>query len=102
MVFFEYTVMLAPIYFLRNRKKFLTSAFLLGLAVHVYPKSLVYVSVLAHTFMEKGTLNRKSFFLYLALAFSATLILGALTDYAVGKEGVRLASSSSRCGCSSG
>ena len=80
--------MLAPIYVLRNQKKFITSAAFLGLAIHIYPKSLIYLSVLSHTFMEKGALNRKGFLLYLTLAVSTTLVLGAFTDFVVGKEGV--------------
>lgn len=88
MSFFEYCLILAPIYTLAIRKKFLTSAALFGVLVYYNPRGLVFLSALSQTFSERGKLNKRTFSVFVGLALTVAFLLFALTDIMAGKEGV--------------
>lgn len=88
MSFFDYTLLLAPIYFLRVRGKFLTAAVLFGVSVYFSPRSLIFISVLSQTFSDRGNLAKRTFCLFVAVAGSVVLVLLTLTDLWSGKENV--------------
>jgi hypothetical protein len=88
LTFFEYTLMLAPIFFLRTRHNFLTSSVLFGLMIYLNPRGLLFLSILTQSMSDKGRLNRRTFWVYIVLAVSIALVLGAATDILSGHEGV--------------
>lgn len=90
LTFFEYTLMLAPIFFLRTRHNFLTSSVLFGLMIYLNPRGLLFLSILTQSMSDKGRLNRRTFWVYIVLAVSIALVLGAATDILSGHEGVEL------------
>lgn len=88
MTYFHYTMIILPIYILVVRRKFLTSAFLFGLLLYVNPRALIFISVIAQTFSERGKLNKRSLLFYCVLALSLAVLLFAMTDILTGKDGV--------------
>lgn len=88
MTYFNFTMIILPIYILVVRRKFLTSAFLFGLLLYLNPRALIFISVIAQTFSERGKLNKRSLLFYSVLALSLAILLFAMTDIVTGKDGV--------------